>query len=88
MYILQFVYHCLPVAGTRVVSNIYQHGKLLPFKRHFWSSPVVQQLWSVLWHVFDPWPRNFHLPWVARKKVIVAKGYVRAKHEEPHPREA
>ena len=39
-----------------------------------WSSLVVQQvkdlalslqwLWSLLWHGFDPWPRNFHMPQV------------------------
>ena len=25
-------------------------------------------LWSLLWHEFDPWPRNFHIPWVQPKK--------------------
>ena len=25
-------------------------------------------LWSLLWQVFDPWPRNFHIPWVWPKK--------------------
>ena len=26
-----------------------------------WS---LQQLASLLWHGFDPWPRNFHMSWV------------------------
>ena len=21
-------------------------------------------LWLMLWHGFDPWPGNFHMPWV------------------------
>ena len=21
-------------------------------------------LWSLLWHGFNPWPENFHVPWV------------------------
>ena len=27
-----------------------------------------QQLGSLLWHGFDLWPRNFHMPWVQQKK--------------------
>ena len=44
----------------------------------FWSSLVAQStkdpalsllwLWSLLWCGFDPWPGNFHLPWVQPKK--------------------
>ena len=46
--------------------------------RSFWSSLVVQwvkapalslqQLWSLLCCGFQPWPRNFHMPWVQPKK--------------------
>ena len=29
----------------------------------------LQQLWSLLWGGFNPWPRNFHMPQgMARKK--------------------
>ena len=28
----------------------------------------LQWLWSLLWHRFDPWPRNFHMPGVRTKK--------------------
>ena len=30
----------------------------------------LQRLGSLLWHRFDPWPRNFHMPWAwpERKK--------------------
>ena len=28
----------------------------------------LQQLRSLLWSRFDPWPRNFHMPWVQTKK--------------------
>ena len=27
----------------------------------------LQQLWSLLWHKFDPWPKNFHMPQVQAK---------------------
>lgn len=70
------------------------HQKILT-----WSSCVAQQvkylalsllqLGSVLWHVFDPCPRNFHLPGgVAKKHVCVVLiihfysvllGYLRVK---------
>ena len=32
-----------------------------------------QQLWSLLWHWFDPWPGNFHRPQVRPKKKIIIK---------------
>ena len=28
----------------------------------------VQQLWSLLGSGFDPWPGNFHIPWVMKEK--------------------
>ena len=28
----------------------------------------LQWLESLLWHGFDSWPRNFHIPWVQPKK--------------------
>ena len=28
----------------------------------------LQQLRSLLWHGFDPWPRNFHMPGGEAKK--------------------
>ena len=33
----------------------------------------VQELGSLLWHRFDPWPRNFHMPWVQPKIIIINK---------------
>ena len=42
-------------------------------KKRKWGSLVVQhvkdlalslqRLGSLLWHGFDPWPWNFHMPW-------------------------
>ena len=29
---------------------------------------LLQQLGSLLWHRFYPWPRNFHVPWRQTKK--------------------
>ena len=50
----------------------------LLLKCHLRSSLVALQvkdlalslLWLrlLLWHGFDPWPRNFHMPWVLPKK--------------------
>ena len=55
-----------------------QEDLLSPFKEDGESSLVAQQvkdqalslLWlrSQLWHRFDPWPRNFHMPWGAHKR--------------------
>ena len=28
----------------------------------------LQWLKSLLWHRFDPWPRNFYMPWAVPKK--------------------
>ena len=25
-------------------------------------------LWLLLWYGFNPWPRNFHMPWAGPKK--------------------
>ena len=25
---------------------------------------LLQWLRSLLWHGLDPWPKNFHMPWV------------------------
>ena len=37
-----------------------------------WCSLVAQQVedlaLSLLWHGFDPWPQNFHIPWLWQKK--------------------
>ena len=30
-----------------------------------WS---LQWLWLLLWQEFDPWPRNFHVPWAQLNK--------------------
>ena len=29
---------------------------------------VKDPAWSLLWHKFDPWPGNFHVPWAQPKK--------------------
>ena len=49
-----------------------------PSRSHCWISLVVQWvkdmtlslqgLGMLLWREFDPWPRNFHMPWVQPKK--------------------
>ena len=28
----------------------------------------LQWLGLLLWHGFDPWPKNFHMPWLWPKK--------------------
>ena len=33
----------------------------------------------LLWHGFDPWPGNFHMPWVLPKKKKERKEYRREK---------
>ena len=54
--------------------------KYLAVSKHvdFWSSLVAQQvknpalsllqLDSLLWHRFNPWPKNFHIMWSWSKK--------------------
>ena len=34
------------------------------------EDPRLSLQWSglLLWHKFNPWPRNFHMPWVWKKK--------------------
>ena len=34
---------------------------------------LLKQLGSLLWHEFDPWPRNFHMLQVWPKKQIIKK---------------
>ena len=36
------------------------------------KDPVLslQQLGSLLWHRFDSWPRNFHMPWAQPGKLF------------------
>ena len=44
--------------------------KNLEFRSSLVEQPVkdlalsLQQLLPLLWHGFDPWPRNFPMPWV------------------------
>ena len=35
----------------------------------------LQWLWLLLWHGFDPWPRNFHMPWAQPKKNLNYKDF-------------
>ena len=53
-------------------------GDLVTFSKTLYqSSLVVQQvkdqalpllqLLLLLWHGFDPWPENFHMPWQSQK---------------------
>ena len=46
---------------------------------------VLSLLWlrSKLWHRFDPWPWNFHMPWAWQKK----KGKAMGGEEESRERE-
>ena len=62
--------HTLPGTG-----NIKEHRNKDTCTQ---SSPVaqqvkdqelsLQQLRSLLWCSFEPWPRNFHIPWMWAKK--------------------
>ena len=36
----------------------------------------LQQLGLLLWRGFDPWPGNFHMPWVWQKKESIFSGPV------------
>ena len=42
------------------------------------KDPVLplQQLGSLLWCGFDPWPRNFCMPWLQPKNKINLKGVI------------
>ena len=44
----------------------------------------MQQLGLLLWHKFDPWPRNFHMPqvWPKKKKKERKKGNVAVQWEK------
>ena len=35
------------------------------------KDPMLSLQWLelMLWHVFDPWPRNIYMPWVWIKKI-------------------
>ena len=35
----------------------------------------LQQLGLLLWYRFDPWPGNFHMPWLWPKKRIASAWY-------------
>ena len=39
-----------------------------------------QQFGSLLWHGFDPWSGNFHMPWVQAKKK--KKGKIKVMHKD------
>ena len=51
---------------------------------------MVQQVKDLvvllLWHGFDPWLRNFHMPWVRPKKYVpdasLSPGYMVNKSDE------
>ena len=50
------------------VGNLMKYLKIK--KIISWSSLVVQvkdPALSLQWYGFDPWPRNFHMPWVQPK---------------------
>ena len=39
-----------------------------------WTKDLVLSLpwlWLQLWYRFDPWPRNFHMPWVWPKEIVM-----------------
>ena len=33
----------------------------------------LQQLGSLLWRKFNPWPRNFHMPRQGQKKIFLSQ---------------
>ena len=37
----------------------------------------LQQLGLLLWHGFDPWPKNLHIPWAWWKKKFGGKQKVK-----------
>jgi len=44
----------------------------------------LQQLGSLLWHMFDSWPRNFHMPWHSQKKKKKRKQKENEDYNESH----
>ena len=34
---------------------------------------VLQWLWVTVWPEYDPWPRNFHMPWARPKHKMTKK---------------
>ena len=54
-------------ATTRTPLHFFFNYKNLAL---FVKDPALspQQLRLLLWHRFDPWPGNFHMPWVWLKK--------------------
>ena len=46
-------------------------------------------LWSLLWHDFNPWPRNFHMPQAQpkKKKYIYIYIYIERERERQRERE-
>ena len=65
-------------SNLKQMRPLWKFDPSMVFRSLFWSSPVaarvmdltlsLQQLGSLLWHGFNPWPRNFHMPWVWQKK--------------------
>ena len=41
---------------------------------------VMDLVLSLLWYSFDPWPGNFHMPWVWQKKNKLVNGQGTAGH--------
>ena len=53
------------------IKNLYK------FLGHSLEAPLVKDLASLLlWRGFDPWPGNFHMPWVWQKKESIFSGPV------------
>ena len=40
------------------------------------KDPALSLLWLglLVWRGFDPWPRNFHMPWAEAKKTLTHMG--------------
>ena len=40
------------------------------------------RLWFLLWRGFDPWPRNFHMPWAQPKQTKITNKDKKTKNKQ------
>ena len=76
-----------PLAWELPYAGVGAAPKRLNKKRYLGSFLVAQQikdlvlsllcLWIQLWHGFDPWPRNFHMPRAQLKKKQIMICYLK-----------